>query len=121
MPIEPKDSYSDEELGQVDLAALLAEGIRTPDGRLSGDLQGAGSVAGAVQLEAGGVSVEDLKAGIDALRAGGRPDGPPALASLVDAGLAAAGDDPDDRKFFVRWLGQVLMLMTMRARARGGS
>jgi len=70
VPIEEKDSYSDEELAQLDLAELFEGGIRTEEGRMRGDLQGVGSVAAAVQLEAAGVRPDEVGRAVQALRAG---------------------------------------------------
>ena len=114
MPIEEKDSYSDEELAQLDLAELFEGGIRTEEGRMRGDLQGVGSVAAAVQLEAAGVRPDEVGRAVQALRAGEDPsEDPPALAELVKKGLAACKSD-EDRAMLGRWLGNVASMMVIR-------
>jgi hypothetical protein len=118
VPIEEKDSYSDEELAELDLGELLAEGIRADDGRMRGDLQGVGSVAAAVQLEAAGVTAEEVGGAVKALREGDDPpEEPPAVAELVRKGLAASKSD-EDRAMLVRWLGNVASLMLIRGRSQ---
>jgi hypothetical protein len=102
---------------------LLEGGISDPAGALRPELQGLGSVAAAVQLERRSVGVDDVASAIARVRElvqGRTPEPvptPPFLRDLVTWGLDA-GRDAHDHELLVRWLGQVLSLMTLRARVR---
>ena len=116
--IEPQ---TDDELAQLDLHELLEGGISDGAGAIRPELQGHGAVAAAVQLERRGVRTADVTSAIDRVRellAGRTPDPaptPPFLRDVVTWGLDA-GRDTADHELFVRWLGQVLSLMVVRAR-----
>ena len=108
-------SYDDDDLAALDLGELFAGGIA--DGTLSPEVQGIGSVAAAVQLENDLVGRGQLAHTIRDLKGHEPPEEPPppALAYLVDRGLSACETDAD-RAAFVRWLGLVANVMTLRAR-----
>ena len=110
---------TDAELARLDVAALLAEGIRDGDGRLRGELAGEGAVAAAIRLENHMVSAEQAAATV-AVLAGERPPldlpPPPALSQLVDQGIAACRDD-GDKLALLGWLRRVAELMAMRGRS----
>jgi hypothetical protein len=108
-------SYDDTDLAALDLGELFAGGIT--DGTLSPELQGIGSVAAAVQLEKDLVGRSQLGHTIRVLKGHAPWDEPPppALAYLVDRGTSACRTEAD-RAAFVRWLGLVANVMTLRAR-----
>ena len=110
---------TDAELGRLDVGALLAGGIRDADGRLRGELAGEGAVAAAIRLENHMVGADQAAATV-AVLAGERPPldvpPPPALAQLVDQGIAACRDD-GDRVALLGWLRRVAELMAMRGRS----
>ena len=112
--IDDDRSYSDAELGVLDLGALLADGIVGPDGRLRDDLQGVGSVAAAVQLDNQFVTASQV-----AEVASGSPAGfiAPPLDQLLKQGHAAAKTD-DERAVFNQWLGMIAAQLVLRERAR---
>ncbi|MGH2945532.1 MAG: hypothetical protein ACRDPC_04605 [Solirubrobacteraceae bacterium] len=110
--------FSDAELADIDLGKLFAGGITGDDGRLSPALQGIGSVAAAVQLENHLVTRTQVARTLLVLKGQEPPlpePPPPALAHLVDRGIAACRTDAD-RTAFLHWLGLVVNLMTLRAR-----
>ena len=113
--IDDDRSYSDAELGTLDLAAVFRDGVVGDDGRLRPELQGIGSVAAAVQLEN-----QFVTSGQVADAASFMPDGflPPALDHVVRLGLAASRDDTE-RAVFGQWLGMVAAQLVLRERARG--
>ena len=117
--MDDRESRSDAELATIDLDALLSDGLRDADGRLRGELQGYGAVAAAIQLENFLVTAGQAAATVGVL-AGERPPletpPPPALANLVDRGIAACESD-DDRLALLGWLRRVAQLMEMRERA----
>ncbi len=108
----------DADLAALDLGELFAEGITADDGSLSPELQGIGSIAAAVQLEKNLVTRGQLARTLRVLKGQEPPEpepAPPALAHLVDRGISACRTDAE-RAAFVRWLGLVANLMTLRAR-----
>jgi hypothetical protein len=115
------EAQSDDALAALDLRQLFEAGISGGAGAIRPELQGHGAVAAAVQLERSGVSTADVTSAIERVRellAGRTPEPaptPPFLRDLVTWGLDA-GRDEDDHRLFVRWLGQVLSLMAVRAR-----
>jgi hypothetical protein len=112
--IDDDRSYSDAELGTLDLAAVFKDGIVGDDGRLRPDLQGIGSAAAAIQLDN-----QFVTSGQVADAASFKADGfvPPPLDHLVKLGLAAARDDKE-QAIFGQWLGMVAAQLVLRERAR---
>jgi hypothetical protein len=107
-----QDSYTDAELAELDLGALLRGGLTEDDGRMKGDVQGIGSVAAAVQLDNAMVSsgqVADAAAGLR-----GEPPGVPHPA--VDHLIRQAPEA--DRAVLAQWLGMVANLLVLRERSR---
>jgi hypothetical protein len=114
-------AHSDDELAALDLRRLFEAGISDGAGPVRPELQGHGAVAAAVQLERSGVSMAHVTSAIERVRellAGRTPEPaptPPFLRDLVTWGLDV-GRDQREHELFVRWLGQVLSLMAVRAR-----
>jgi hypothetical protein len=113
--IDDDRSYSDAELGTLDLAAVFRDGVVGEDGRLRPELQGIGSVAAAIQLDN-----QFVTSGQVADAAGFKQDGfmPPPLDHVVKLGLAASRDDTE-KAVFGQWLGMVAAQLVLRERARG--
>jgi hypothetical protein len=115
------EAQSDDSLAALDLRELFEAGISDEAGTIRPELQGHGAVAAAVQLERRGVGIAEVTSAIERIRellAGRTPEPvptPPFLRELVTWGLDA-GRDEDDHQLFVRWLGQVLSLLVVRAR-----
>jgi hypothetical protein len=112
--IDDDRSYSDAELGTLDLAAVFAGGIVGEDGRMRPELQGIGSVAAAIQLDN-----QFVTSGQVADAASFKADGfaPPALDHVLRLGLAASRDDTE-RAVFGQWLGMVAAQLVLRERNR---
>jgi hypothetical protein len=111
-------SYSDAELAELDLAALLGEGISGAGGALRPELQGIGSAAAAVQLDnqlVTSAQVADAAAALQGRPASAVP--PPALDHVVRLGLAGCRTDAD-RALLGRWLGMIAGLLILRERSR---
>jgi hypothetical protein len=105
-----QDSYTDAELAELDVAALLRDGLTEADGRMRGDVQGIGSAAAAVQLDNAMVSASQVAEAAAGLR--GEPAGVPHPA--VDHLMRAAPDA--DRAALAQWLGMVANLLLLRER-----
>jgi hypothetical protein len=117
--IDDDRSYSDAELAELDLAALLRDGIAGPDGRLRPDLQGIGSAAAAIQLDNQFVTSAQVAEAAEALKGQPMKSVPaPALDQVVRLGLAGCRSD-EERAVLAQWLGMVAGLLVLRERVRG--
>lgn len=112
--IDDDRSYSDAELGTLDLAAVFRDGVVGADGRLRPELQGIGSVAAAIQLDNQFVTAAQVA---DAASLKPEDFVAPALDHVVRLGLAACRDDAE-RVVFGQWLGMVAAQLVLRERAR---
>ena len=103
---------SDDDAAQVDVAAMLAEGLDDGTGELRGELVGEGALAAAVQLERDGVPVDAVALALTQVRSRDMGidldpgDLPPRLAGWL---AASPGD-----KQLAEWLGLVANLMMLR-------
>jgi len=105
---------SDDDAAQLDVTAMLGEGLDDGTGALRGELQGEGALAAAVQLERDGVPVDAVALALSQIRSRDMgidlepADLPPRLAGWVAVG-------PDDKRL-AEWLGLVANLMMFRGR-----
>jgi hypothetical protein len=113
--IDDDRSYSDAELGTLDLAEVFRGGVVGDDGRLRPELQGIGSVAAAIQLDNQFVTSGQV-ADAASFKAHGNLS--PPLDHLVKLGLAASRD-ATEQAIFGQWLGMVAAQLVLRERARG--
>lgn len=112
-------SWTDAELRALDVEALLVGGLAGEDGRLRPLLQGEGSVAAALRLEAAGVgadavaqTIADLHAELSGIELQRVSPWPPELDVLVRAGRG-------ELVSLLDWLALVHGLLRQRAAVRG--
>ena len=114
------DAFTDDDAAQLDVAAMLAEGLAGDDGKVRGELRGEGALAAAIQFERAGVTEDDVALAVSQLHSETlgievRPaELPDALQSIVNAGRAAS-PRPHERALFLEWLALIPGLMRFRA------